>query len=131
MLNVKGDGRLEAKPLLARIVATPCRVKMQLLVDTPDCDWQDDCPTLGIDVGIKSQVTLSDGAQYPKRKRALSRLKRLQRRVARVVKGSNGRHKKRLALAREHQRIQERERGGWCLRSRRSFTLRTCACRIW
>ena len=119
VLNVKGvgkfrfkhDGRLEAKPTLARIVATPCRVKVQLLVDTPECDWQDGREPLGIDVGIAKQVTLSDGTQYPKRQRSLSRMKRLQGRVSRAVKGSNGRRKKRLAPAREHQRIQERERG--------------------
>ena len=119
VLNVKGvgkfrfkhDGRLEAKPILARIVSTPCRVKVQLLVDTSECDWQDDREPLGIDVGIKAQVTLSDGTQYPKRQRSLARMKRLQRRVSRAVKGSNGRRKKRMMLAKEHQRIQERERG--------------------
>ena len=59
------DGRLDAKPLLARVVATPCRIKVQLLVDTLACDWQDDREPLGIDVGIAKQVTLSDGTQYP------------------------------------------------------------------
>ena len=80
-------------------------------MDTPECDWQDDRPALGIDVGIKSQVTLSDGAQYPKRQRSLTRMKRLQRWVSRAVKVSSGRRKKRLAPAKEHQRVQERERG--------------------
>ena len=119
VLNVKGvgkfrfkhDGRLETKPLLARIVTTPCRVKVQLLIDTPACDWQDDRAPLGVDVGIKTQATLSDGTQYPKRQRSLVRMKRLQRRVSRTVKGSNRRRKKCLALAKEHQYIQERERG--------------------
>ena len=119
VLSVKGvgkfrfkhDGRLDDKPTLARVVATPCRVKIQLLVDTPQCDWDDDRSALGIDVGITSQATLSDGTQYPGRKRSLGRLKRLQRRLSRAVKDSIGRHKKRLMLAKEHQRVQEQERG--------------------
>ena len=119
VLNVKGvgkfrfkhDGRLGAKPTLARIMATPCRVKVQLLVDTPICDWTDEREPLGIDVGIKAQVTLSDGTQTPKRTRSMARMKRLQRRASRAVKGSHGRRKKRLALAKEHQRVQEREHG--------------------
>ena len=119
VLSVKGvgkfrfrhDGRLDARPLLARIVSTPRRVKVQLLTETPSCDWQDDRPALGVDVGIASQVTLSSGEQYPKRRRSLTQLRRLGRRLSRAVRGSNGRRKKRLALAKEHQRVAERERG--------------------
>lgn len=95
----------------AHVVATPRNIKVQLLVDTPACDWVNDRPALGCDMGIASQVTLSDGAWFAGRRRSPARMKRLQRRITRTVKESNGRRKKRLSLAKEHQRIREGERG--------------------
>ena len=119
VLNVKGvgkfrfkhDGRLDVQPVMARIVSTACRVKIQLMVDTPDCDWDDKREPLGVDLGITSQVSLSDGAQFPRRRRSLVKIKRLQRQLSKACKGSHARQKKRLSLQKEQQRIVERERG--------------------
>ena len=64
--------------------------------------------SLGIDMGLTTLATLSDGITYesPKALKAeLSRLRHLNKRMARQVKGSNRRARTRLALARCHARI--------------------------
>lgn len=69
--------------------------------------------TIGIDMGIKSMLVLSDGTVFenPKALRSnLKSLKRLQRGISRKVKGSNNRFKQRMRVARKHYRIS-------CIRS--------------
>lgn len=64
--------------------------------------------TVGIDMGIKSMMVLSDGTFYenPKAlKSNLERLKRLQRGLGRKVKGSNNRKKQQIKIARKYYRI--------------------------
>jgi putative transposase len=63
---------------------------------------------VGIDMGIKSMMVLSDGTVYenPKAlKSNLKSLKRLQRGLNRKVKGSNNRKKQITKVARKHYRI--------------------------
>ena len=63
---------------------------------------------VGIDTGVKTFATLSDGTEIknPKHlKSSLVRLKILQRRVSRKVKGSGNRHKAVLQLARYHEHV--------------------------
>lgn len=64
--------------------------------------------TLGIDVGIKSFVVSSNGLKFePNRflKEKLKRLKCLQHRASRKIKGSNNRKKANLCVAILHERI--------------------------
>lgn len=64
--------------------------------------------TVGIDTGIKQFAVLSDGKEIenPKHlKASLQRLKILQRRASKKVKGSNNRRKAFLRVARLHERI--------------------------
>ena len=70
------------------------------------------CPTgietLGVDVGIKSLATLSDGTTFenPKAlKQAQRKLKHLQRSLSRKKKGSSNRKKAVTKLARQHYKI--------------------------
>lgn len=63
---------------------------------------------VGVDMGIKSMMVLSDGTVFenPKAlKKNLKRLKRLQRGLCRKKKGSNNRRKQQVKLARLHYRI--------------------------
>ena len=65
---------------------------------------------IGVDVGVKANCSLFDGAQYaplrlPQRKR-----KRLQQAVSRAKRGSKTRRKKKLALTRESRRLAVRRR---------------------
>lgn len=72
------------------------------------------CPNaVGIDVGLSSFATLSTGEriQNPRWFRsAQSKLRRLQRRVARRKKGSNGRRKAVLLLQRFHNHVRDQRR---------------------
>jgi len=76
--------------------------------DVPD-PVQPPGEVLGVDLGIKSLATLSDGTTFDNPK-ALAKherkLKHLQRSVRRKVKGSNNREKAKKRLRREHYRIK-------------------------
>lgn len=64
--------------------------------------------TIGIDLGIKTFAALSDGQQYdnPKHlKKALKRLKMLQKRASKKVNGSNNRKKANLKVALAHEKV--------------------------
>lgn len=63
---------------------------------------------VGVDVGIKSLATLSDGRSYPTNaplKKHLARLKRFQRRLSRCQKDSKNRIKVKRRIARLHYRV--------------------------
>ena len=64
--------------------------------------------TVGIDLGLKTFAVLSTGKKidYPQYLRKSERkLKRLQRKLSRCQKGSKGRDKARLQVARQHEKI--------------------------
>ena len=70
-------------------------------------------PVVGIDLGIKSLATLSDGEVIPNPrhlKRRLKKLKRLQRMVSRRQKGSTNRKKAVRKLAKLHRQIKNQRR---------------------
>jgi putative transposase len=70
-------------------------------------------PVVGIDLGVKSLATLSDGTIIPNPrhlKRRLKKLKRLQRVVSRRQKGSKNRKKAVRKLARLHRQIKYQRR---------------------
>ena len=63
---------------------------------------------LGIDLGIKSMATCSDGTSYENPmplKKNLKRLKRIQRRFSKKQKGSNNKEKQRIKLSRLHLKV--------------------------
>src|SRR5258708_30786594 len=65
-------------------------------------------PVIGVDLGIKTLATVSDGTtiENPKALRKnLKKLKRVSRQHSRKVKGSNNRKKAQHKLARIHARI--------------------------
>ena len=117
VLQVKGVGKLRFKGMLpddikfVRVVKTALRVKIQLIHELPDVDSALSINSIGIDVGIKSRITCSNGYQTGKNELDRTELKRKQRILSKAVKGSNNRRKKRLAVAKEWQRVTERERG--------------------
>jgi len=63
---------------------------------------------VGVDVGVKDLAVDSDGARFENQKPlriAMGRVKRLQRRVSRCLKGSKNRRKAIVKLARAHYRV--------------------------
>ena len=83
---------------------------------------QDDIPTkrpidenkaVGIDLGIKTFATLSDGQeiQNPRNlKNAMKKLKKLQRKLSKKAKGSNNREKARKKLAIQYEKVTNRRK---------------------
>ena len=71
----------------------------------------DESKAVGIDLGIKTFATLSNGKEIPNPrnlKNALARLKKLQRRLSKKVKGPNNREKARRVLACQYERVANR-----------------------
>ena len=105
----KGELKGEAK--LLRIIKTPIRIKIQLVCELPDVETIDERAPVGVDVGVLNRVSLSNGVQVSKRKVDRTKLKSLQKRVSKSVKGSNSRKKKILSLNKEWQRVREKNKG--------------------
>ena len=105
------SGEVDGSPKVLRIVKTPRRVLVQVIVEQEVADVTDLREPLGIDVGIRSRIAVSSGETVPGRQLDRTALKRKQRILSRAKKGSRSRCKKRQSLAREWQRVTERERG--------------------
>ena len=103
----------EGQPLVIRITRTPRRVVASLVYGHTNPEPATGPPErpVGIDAGVARRITLSDGQCVDGRSIDRRKLRRLQRRVARAKRGSSGRRKKVAALAREWQRVTERNRG--------------------
>ncbi len=120
-VQIKGIGRLSftdrrnvldtATVKIVRVVRTPLRYEIQLVCDVDKgLKAVDKRDVVGVDLGVKAAVTLSNGVQYAPFIADDTRRKRLQRRVARAQRGSNGRKKAKASLAKESRRIAVRRR---------------------
>jgi putative transposase len=80
-----------------------CDVDVQEMPHTGEC--------VGIDLGVNSTVVLSNGTEYPNPhfdKKSERKIKILQRRLSKKVKGSNNREKARIKLAAAHEKLCNR-----------------------
>lgn len=64
---------------------------------------------IGLDFGIKTSVTTSEGEKLDVSVGESDRLKRLQKQLFRRVKGSNNRHKTIELIQREYQKLSNRK----------------------
>lgn len=116
-VNIKGIGKFRFKGDLPenikfiRIVKTPIRIKIQLIHEKISIIYDDSREPLGIDVGVKTRMTLSNGFQVKKRVRNRNKVKKFQRRISKCRKGSNNRAKIKIMKQKEEQRVQEKELG--------------------
>ncbi len=60
---------------------------------------------IGLDFGIKTHITLSDGREWNAAVEEPERLRRLQRKLQRQIKGSNNYWRTRTALQKQHERV--------------------------
>lgn len=75
------------------------------------CRKTHDGASVGIDFGLKTYLTLSDGSEYSNPqfyKQCLSDIRRRSRSLSKCERGSNNRKKRRLDLARLHVRLHDR-----------------------
>jgi len=120
VLKIKGLPRIVVKPnrelppnaLLKaiRITRKALRTEVALSYDLPTPEAKPVTNPVGIDMGISKRLTTSDGKTIEKREIDRKELIRLQRSVSRKKKGSNNRRKAVSLLAKEWQRLTDRER---------------------
>ena len=93
-----------------RLVRTPLRTEIHAVVKHPPCDIPAREPEnpVGIDLGLKHRLVVSDGACVPARRPDRTHIKRAQRKLSRAQKGSNTRRKRARTLAKAHRREKER-----------------------
>ncbi len=92
---------------------TSGRYFVSILVETDLKPLKKAKSEVGIDVGIKTLATTSDGEKLENPRPLLrreKRLKRLQRRLSRKVQGSNNRKKAKLKVAKLHAKISDTRR---------------------
>ena len=101
--------RFEGKILSAVVSRTADRWFVSINVEVPDapatCENQE---VVGVDLGIKTLATLSNGEKFEAPKplaKSLDKLRRLNRQLARKQKGSKNREKAKAKLARLYYRI--------------------------
>ena len=73
------------------------------------CEEKKYKPEIGIDMGIKTSITISDGRKYHVLIEESERLKKCQRLIARRKKGSNNRYKAMKQLRRAYQKLTSRK----------------------
>ena len=102
--------RFVGKIIKVTISRTAHRWFVSITVETEDTEAVDNSthPVIGIDVGINTLATLSDGTKYDNPrplKRYERKLKREQRKLSRKVPKSNNGYKQKLKVARIHRVI--------------------------
>lgn len=115
-IKCKFDRQFSGKIKTSTVSRTPTsKYFISILVETEDAIPNkapiDENKAVGVDLGIKTFATLSDGTeiQNPKYlKKALKKLKRLHRSLSRKVKGSNSRKKAVKLLARQYEKVADR-----------------------
>ncbi len=98
------DGQFKA----IRIVKAPVRIWIQFMTEREIPASVDSRVAVGIDAGVKSRFTLSNGAAVPKRKLNRRKLRDRQQAVSRARKGSNSRRKMVNLLGKDWQRVRAR-----------------------
>ena len=117
-IKCKFDRQFKGKIKTSTVSKTPTgKYFISILVETEDSIPNkapiDENKAVGVDLGIKTFATLSDGTEIQNPKylnKALKKLKRLQRSVSRKVKGSNRRKKAVKLLARQYEKVASKRK---------------------
>ena len=89
--------------------ATDNKYYMSILVETEIEQLEPTDKMIGLDLGLKSLIVDSNGHKYKNHKyltRSQKKLAREQRKLSKMVKGSNNRNKQRIKVAKLHKHIQ-------------------------
>lgn len=117
-IKCKFDRQFSGKIKTSTISRTPTgKYFISILVETEDVSPNkapiDENKAVGVDLGIKTFATLSDGTEIQNPKhltKALKKLKRLQRSVSRKVNGSNMRKKTVKLLVRQYEKVTNKRK---------------------
>ena len=94
----------------AKLVKKPSGIYLMLTCYVPVTEGSmhsEKRPDIGIDFGIKTTITTSEGDKYDISVREQGRLKGLQKKLARQKKGSRGWYATRHLIRREYERLRE------------------------
>jgi putative transposase len=108
-MRMAEDVRFSGKILSYTVSRDVDRWYVSILVETEVEELPKTGKTVGVDLGIKTLATLSDGttAENPKiLKKALNKLARKQRELARKKKGSKNREKAKTKVAKHHRKVR-------------------------
>ena len=97
----------------AKLVKRPSGIYLMLTCYVPVNEGNmhsEDKPDVGIDFGIKTAITTSEGEKYDIQVREPERLKGLQKKLARQIKGSKGWYATRHLTRREYEKLANRRR---------------------
>lgn len=117
-IKCRFDRQFSGKIKTSTVSRTPTgKYFISILVETEDTIPNkapiDENKAVGVDLGIKTFATLSDGTeiQNPKYlKKALKKIKRLQRSVSRKKRGSNSRNNAVKLLARQYEKVTDKRK---------------------
>ena len=90
-------------------MTTDNKYYMSLLVEEENKPLKETNRTIGLDLGIKELIVDSNGKKYKNHKyltKSQTQLAKEQRKLSKMVKGSNNRNKQRIKVARLHKHIQ-------------------------
>ena len=88
--------------------ATDNKYYISLLVESEIKPLKESINTIGLDLGLKSLIVDSNGKKYKNHKyltKSQNKLAKEQRKLSKMVKGSNNRNKQRIKVARLHKKI--------------------------
>ena len=97
----------------AKLVKRPSGIYLMLTCYVPVNEKKTETgikPDIGLDFGIKTTITTSDGEKYDIQVREQGRLKGLQKKLARQKKGSRGWYATRHLIRREYEKLANRRR---------------------
>ena len=90
-------------------MTTDNKYYISLLVESEIKPSKESNKTIGLDLGLKSLIVDSNGKKYKNHKyltKSQNKLAKEQRKLSKMVKGSNNRNKQRIKVARLHKHIQ-------------------------
>ena len=97
----------------AKLVKRPSGIYLMLTCYVPKNEEKKDTenkPDIGIDFGIKTAITTSEGEKFDISVREQERLKGLQKKLARQKKGSEGWYDTRKRIQREYERLSNKRK---------------------
>ncbi len=116
-IKVKGFPRINlsrvlpaGRPLSIRLTKRGRKWEASLVYEVEKEALEPSVKAVGIDLGVRKRMTLSEGRRYQRARRDWQRRRKLQRAIARCKKGSKTRRKRVAALGRLQRRefVQER-----------------------
>ena len=103
----------DAEYASAKLVKRPSGIYLMLTCYVPKNEEKKDTenkPDIGIDFGIKTAITTSEGEKFDISVREQERLKGLQKKLARQKKGSEGWYDTRKRIQREYERLSNKRK---------------------